>query len=240
MKQRNSLGKKSPSKPTRTSARVTSQLMNKSPAKSSPGKSPRQEIQPRQSGPNRGRGDAHKRGASGSKSSTKSQLSNRGRGSRGRGRGRGSAHHHNDYDFMGANTIHNKLVGTVYDLDFDDDISNDNMADLKSMRERRKSVDLHEKKFDSFSSPRSPKFASPRNRFADLKPPSPIGDNGTKSEASLAFPDVTPVLPGPVDMRTYNNTFDQTVYNDEQNLLSAFASGTAGAQVHDDIVEDFE
>lgn len=66
---------------------------------------------------------------------------------------------------MSTGTIHNKLVGTVYDLDFDDDISNDNMTDLKSMRERRKSLDIHERKFEPFSStrdsPRSPKFSSP-------------------------------------------------------------------------------
>lgn len=166
----------------------------------------------------------------------KSQTSSRGRG---RGKGRGRVCHHNDYDFMGSNTIHNKLVGTVYDLDFDDDICNENMADLKSMRERRKSVDVHEKKFDSYSSPKSPKFASPKNRFnADLKPVSPKIE-AEPAVAASAFPN--PVLPGPVDMRTYNNTatFDQPSYN-EQNLLSAFASGTAGAQVHEELDEDFE
>lgn len=222
-------------------------MMNKSPAKS-PGKSPRQETTQKQSGPGRGRGE-NKRG-SGKSGLSKSQVSSRGRG-RGKGRGRGG--HHNDFDFMGANTIHNKLVGTVYDLDFDDDICNENMADLKSMRERRKSIDIHEKKYDSFSSPRSPKFASPKNRFnadlRDLKPPSPLDDTRSKSDIAvssapaISFPDVTPVLPGPVDMRTYNSTtsssFDQPNYN-EQNLLSAFASGTADAQVHEELDEDFE
>lgn len=43
LKSNSSAGKKSPSKPTRSSARVTSQLLNKSPAKS-PAKSPRQEL----------------------------------------------------------------------------------------------------------------------------------------------------------------------------------------------------
>ncbi|XP_066153594.1 PHD finger protein rhinoceros [Euwallacea fornicatus] len=237
------VGKKSPSKPTRTSARVTSQLLNKSPAKS-PGKSPCQELPPKQTNQTRGRGE-HKRG-SGKSGVSKSQASSRGRG-RGKGRGRGS--HHNDYDFLGANTIHNKLVGTVYDLDFDDDICSENMTDLKSMRERRKSVDVHEKKFDSYSSPRSPKFASPKNRYAtdlrELKPPSPLEEPRTKvtdisANSAPVFPDVTPVLPGPVDMRTYNSAnFDQPAYN-EHNLLNAFASGTAGAQVHDELDEDFE
>ncbi|KAJ8937757.1 hypothetical protein NQ318_006620 [Aromia moschata] len=259
LKSNSSAGKKSPSKPTRTSARVTSQMMNKSPAKS-PGKSPRQEAAQKQSGPGRGRGDS-KRG-SGKSGASRPQTASRGRG---RGRGRGRSSHHNDYDYIGGGTIHTKLVGTVYDLDFDDDISNDNMTDLKSMRERRKSVDVHEKKFDSFSSirgssPRSPKFSSPsqtshkgRSYNADLRelrPPTPIEDSRSKTDASMAssdndppqiFPDVTPVLPGPVDMRTYssNSSFDQQSYS-EQNLLSAFASGTTETQVHDDIDEDFE
>lgn len=253
LKSNSSAGKKSPSKPTRTSARVTSQMLNKSPAKS-PGKSPRQEVALKQSGPGRGRGDS-KRGM-GKTGSSRGVSVSRGRG---RGRGRGKSGHYNDYDFVGTGSIHNKLVGTVYDLDFDDDISNDNMTDLKSMRERRKSVDVHDRKYDTFSStrdsPRSPKFHSPsqashktRNYNADLRdlrPPSPIEDSKSKTDISLSscdtnppqiFP-VTPVLPGPVDMRTYSN-FDQHTYN-EQNLLSAFASGTTETQVQD-IDEDFE
>lgn len=222
-------------------------MMNKSPAKS-PGKSPRQEPYQRQSGSGRGKGESRR--GSGKSGLSKSQISSRGRG-RGKGRGRGA--HHNDFDFINANTIHNKLVGTVYDLDFDDDICNENMTDLKSMRERRKSVDIHEKKFDSFSSPRSPKFASPKNRFADLrdlKPPSPREDNRLKvdlaaigNQPSIPFPDVAPLLPGPVDMRTYNSglssDFSQPSYN-EQNLLNSFDSGAAETQVHEELDKDFE
>nr|XP_023014025.1 PHD finger protein rhinoceros [Leptinotarsa decemlineata] len=244
LKSNSSTGKKSPSKPTRTSARVTSQLQNKSPAKS-PGISPRQETALKQSGPGRGRGD-NKRG-SGKSGASRGSGTLRGRG---RGRGKGS-----------AAMIHNKFAGTVYDFKPDDDISDDIMSDLKSMRERRRSVDIHERKFEPFSSmrnsPRSPIFSSPSQTshktrcynadLRDLRPPTPIEDSRSKTDISLAssdnepsriFPDVTPPLPGPVDMRTYNSNFDQQTYN-EQNLLSAFASGTTETQVQD-IDEDFE
>ncbi|KAG5898087.1 hypothetical protein JTB14_001791 [Gonioctena quinquepunctata] len=252
LKSNSSAGKKSPSKPTRTSARVTSQLQNKSPAKS-PGKSPRQESALKQSGPGRGKGDSKR----GSGKSSVSRGTNALRG-RGRGRGRGRASYTNDFDFISSGTSYNKLVGTVYE--FGDDNSNDNMTDLKSMRERRKSVDIHERKFEPFSStknsPRSPKFSSPSQAshkircyntdLRELRPPTPIEDGRSKIEISLAnneppqvFPDVTPPLPGPVDMRTYNSNFDHQPSYNEHNLLSAFASGTTETQVQD-IDEDFE
>lgn len=139
-------------------------------------------------------------------------------------------------------------------------MSNDNMTDLKSMRERRKSIDIHDRKFEPFSStrdsPRSPKFSSPSQSshksrsynadLRDLRPPTPIEGARSKTDISLTgadneppqmFPVVTPVLPGPVDMRTYNSSFDQQTYN--ENLLGAFASGTADNQLQD-IDEDFE
>lgn len=139
-------------------------------------------------------------------------------------------------------------------------MSNDNMADLKSMRERRKSIDIHERKFEPFSStrdsPKSPKFSSPSQTshksrgyntdLRDLRPPTPIEDSRSKTDISLAgsdieppamFPDVTPVLPGPVDMRTYNSSFDQQTYN--ETLLGAFANDTADKQIRE-IDEDFE
>ncbi|XP_018327190.1 PHD finger protein rhinoceros-like [Agrilus planipennis] len=251
VKSNSSAGKRSPSKPTRFSARVTSQQQNKSPTKS-PGKSPRQEnTKPANSG--RGRGDKRSnnkaiRGAS------------RGRG-RGRGRGRTIQTQHNDFALGSNNTIHNKLVGTVYDLDFDEDISNENMADLRAMRERRKSADVHDRKSDlssmSRDSSQSPKFTSPLHSsqkgrsFAadlrDLRPPTPIKDVPQKSsspvhtnEVTQSFSDIVqPVLPGPVDMRTYNSNFESNTFN-ETNLLNAFASGTAESQPHEDIDEDFE
>lgn len=122
------------------------------------------------------------------------------------------------------------------------------------MRERRKSIDIHERKFEPFSStrdsPKSPKFSSPPQQksrgygadLRDLRPPTPIEDSRSKLDVSdneppQIFPDVTPVLPGPVDMRTYNSNFDQQSYT--ENLLGAFASGMADNQIQD-IDEDFE
>lgn len=163
-----------------------------------------------------------------------------------------------EYEFPGSNTNYNKLAGTVYDLDFDDDISNENTIDLKAMRERRKSVDIHDKKADTphtlRDSSASPKFASPSQNIgskrtyntdlSDLRPPTPIEKATLKSDASekstvQPFPDIVPpVLPGPVDMRTYNN-FDPQTYN-ETNLLNAFSSGTANPPMHEEIDEEEE
>lgn len=244
-KSNSSVGKKSPSKPTRMSARFISQ--QKSPSKS-PGKSPRQELQ-KQSVAGRGRGEG-KRGGRGC-SGRGGQTQTRGRG-RGRGKGRSSAHN--------EDTIHNKLMGTVYDLDFDDDISNENVTDLKAMRERRKSTDIHERKNEIShvlkDTSQSPKFASPQSKsqkyssdLRSLRPPTPITNllpddvvkNAVVEEPTPTFSDmmVQPILPGPVDMRTYNSGFEQQNYN-ESNLLGAFASGTAEPKLHEDIDEEFE
>lgn len=65
---------------------------------------------------------------------------------------------------MGAGTIHNKLQGTVYDLDFDEDLKcGDNMENLKSMRERRRSIDYRHQSDASYRSrdaSESPKFTT--------------------------------------------------------------------------------
>lgn len=243
-------GKKSPSKPTRTSARFTSQ-QSKSPSKS-PGKSPRQ-LESSKTSSGRGK-DGGKRG--GKVVSRTSYNQSRGRG-RGRGRGRNNHVQNSDYEFMSSNTIHNKLVGTVYDLDFDDDIANDNMGDFRAMRERRRSTDIHDKKSESSylsrDSSQSPKFTSPSHvthssklgrtsyttDLRDLRPPTPINDMQTLSknmpsplsavapvDESRTFPDIgQPVLPGPVDMRTYNSAFESKPTNDaySNQILGEFA-----------------
>lgn len=64
---------------------------------------------------------------------------------------------------MSAGTIHNKLQGTVYDLDFDEDLKcGDNMENLKSMRERRRSIDYRHQSesFRSRDASESPKVAT--------------------------------------------------------------------------------
>lgn len=245
LKSNSSTGKKSPSKPTRTSARVMSNL-NKSPTKS-PGKSPLQEVSTKSSSLARSRAEI-KRGSGKASTGRGGQAPSRGRG-RGRGRGR-SYMQHNDY----SNTIHNNLAGTVYDLDFDEDISNDNMADLRALRERRKSIDIHDRKEAHLSRDSSPssKFASPKTRsfntdLRDLRPPTPIEDVSKVDlqplvvcETPKTFPDIVqPVLPGPVDMRTYSSSFEQQTYN-EANLLGAFSGAAPEQQVHDDIDEELE
>lgn len=241
-------GKKSPIKPTRMSSRFISQI--KSPGKS-PTKSPRQlEVVNKVSGNRRG-----------------TSKGSRGSRTRGRPRGKGSQHMHNyDIDY---HTIHNKLAGTVYDLNnFDEDITNDSINDLKSMRERRRSTDIHERKPDNAyrDSSQSPKFASPSQQqtlkrpsysadIRDLRPPAPISELPAPVESSkspitntnsgpAAAPQqgfgkiVQPVLPGPVDMRTYS-AFDATITDAFNNLLGAFASGTADQQLAD-IDEEME
>ncbi|KAK9877157.1 hypothetical protein WA026_016900 [Henosepilachna vigintioctopunctata] len=257
--QKSNVGKKSPSKPTRCSARVTSQMMNKSPNKS-PGKSPRQEQISKHG--NSTRKDS-KRGGKGS-AGKGNQYQNKGRG-RGRGRGRPplSTPHHIDYDIGNSNTIQ-KLVGTVYDLDFDDEWNDP--TDLKSMRERRKSIDIHDnKKCDNSylkDNVESPKFSSPTQNshksrsynvdVSNLRPPTPIEDSNHSKEsepASLKMDDepaksgfsdiVPPFLPGPVDMRTYNINYEEQKY-ESTNLLQAFAAGTTENQGHEEIDEEYE
>lgn len=227
-----SVGKKSPNKPTRTSARFVSQQA-KSPNKS-PGKSPRQEVHAKQQNSvSRGRGESR-------------------RGARGRGRGRGrGARATAVQNAESADGIHNKLVGTVYDLDFDDDMSNENMTDLRAMRERRRSLDVHERKAEvakeavtvaamTVDSPHKG-HGKYNSDLRGLRPPTPQLDERMVEEPPqppplpppMTFPDIVqPVLPGPVDMRTYNSNFDPHNYNEANNLLGAFATGTADSQVN--------
>lgn len=183
--------KKSPSKPTRSSSRVSAQsykspeLLDNSP-----------EIKTKQ----------NKR--------PKAQSKTSGRG-RGRGRGR-SSNYYADY-----NPAVSKLAGTAYDLDFVEEFSNDNngvMENLRAMRERKKSSDV---KADS-KSPVSPKVQSSPNNYRrkhasvkELKPPSPIIEISAEHlQTQTRVDELSPMLPGPVDMRTYNS-FDNIIsYSD--------------------------
>jgi hypothetical protein len=182
--------KKSPSKPTRSSSRVTAQSY-KSPeiVDHSP------EVKKQ-----------NKRGP-------KPQSKSSGRG-RGRGRGR-SSNHFTDY-----NPAVSKLAGTAYDLDFVEEFGNDNngvMENLRAMRERKKS----DVKADS-KSPVSPKVHSSPNNYRrkhasikELKPPSPIIITTVEDPpAQIIMDELTPMLPGPVDMRTYDSYDNTTSYSD--------------------------
>lgn len=197
---------------------------------------------------------------------------------------------------MGAGTIHNKLQGTVYDLDFDEDLKcGDNMENLKSMRERRRSIDYRHQSDASYRSrdaSESPKFTATatnnqkigkfftpfvresiqisvqtickmrvffgvclgekpvpawRSEVRDLRPPSAHDVNAVipiQNIAGAAQPSmhtIEPVMPGPVDMRTYNSGFEATntdVFN-STNMMGAFASGLPD-QTLQDIDEEFE
>ncbi|XP_047543513.1 PHD finger protein rhinoceros [Vanessa atalanta] len=206
----------------------TTKIVTRFPGKS-PGKSPG--ISPKQS-------DASK----GSKrSSNKSSRNQRGRG---RSKSRGS---YASVDYLG-NSIQSKLVGTVYD--FNEEIANDGV-DLKALRERRKSIDTKDDRKsehsykDSSQSPRvvSPEPARTDKRTVECKDeksttPEPVDEpqspsNKPNSERGPGFSQVHPVLPGPVDMRTYN-PFDNpapTTGDAYHSHLLAFASGTAEQQL---------
>lgn len=189
--------KKSPAKPTRSSSRVSAQsykspeLIDRSP-----------EVKKQ-----------NKRGP-------KPQPKTSGRG-RGRGRGR-SSNHYADY-----NPAVSKLAGTAYDLDFVEEFGNDNndvMENLRAMRERKKS----DVKADS-KSPVSPKVQSSPNNYRrkhasvkELKPPSPIIETHTEEPPTQTrMEDLSPMLPGPVDMRTYNyenaTSYSDNVYDTNIN-----------------------
>ncbi|KAJ8877766.1 hypothetical protein PR048_022221 [Dryococelus australis] len=265
-------GKKSPAKPTRSSARVTSQ-QGKSPAKS-PGKSPRQLEVAGGKIPAHGRvrdSGGSRRGMS--KVAVNRAMYNQPRGGsrRGRGRGRGQhVQHFNDADFLAGNTIHSKLVGTVYD--FDDDAPSENVENLRAMRERRRSTDVHDRKlYDStflpHDSSHSSKFVSSQqsqnsklrtsygSEVRTLRSSSPMSDRhsssvgedimqpsppiSTNTDRIEHFPDVQPLLPGPVDMRTYSSSYEPNSSNNSSAYHNNLFATSAAERVAD-IVEDLE
>lgn len=150
--------------------------------------------------------------------------SNRNNNSGGRGRGRGRGRPATvvlppqyDCGIGEFKSIHNNLRGTVYDLDFDEDFGNNGEnLNLKSLRDRRRSFDSRGLINSTHSTPER----------KDLQR-------------------VLSVLPGPVDMRTYNagsfdaqhSTTSQDPYNNSA-LLGAFDTGTADQTLHDIDEED--
>lgn len=212
--------------PSSKSSPKQMKLLTKFPSKS-PGKSPG--ISPKQS-------DSSK--------STKRPSNKSNRSQRGRGRSKSRGQGYPPADYL-RNSIQNKLIGTVYD--FNEDIANDGV-DLKALRERRKSIDRDDRKSehsykDSSQSPRadSPPAKRPVNENKEIKTstPEPTEDapspsNKSNSERGPGFSQVQPVLPGPVDMRTYNNPFETPVppvTDAYHSHLLAFASGTADQQL---------
>lgn len=189
---------------------------------------------------------------------------------------------------MVGGTIHNKLQGTVYDLDFDEDLS-DNVENLKSMRDRRRSTDMKhqtpgdtpnrnlepvakiriERSNDSFRSrdaSQSPKFAATAatnqklsrmvftaSEVREIRPQSAHDVNTVISPSAHNIPSanqpsmhtIEPVMPGPVDMRTYNSGFEASntdVFN-SSNMLGAFPSGLTDQTLNDfdeELEKDFQ
>lgn len=197
--------------------------VTKFPSKS-PGKSPG--ISPKQSDVPKGT----------KRPSNRSNRSQRGRG-RSKSRGQGFP-----VDYMG-NSIQSKLVGTVYD--FDEEIANDGV-DLKALRDKRKSIDLRDDRKSEHSykdTSQSPRVLTPppsrKPLTSDSKDsklphsPEPVDANSspTCSERGAGFSQVAPVLPGPVDMRTYQPFENPAPATENAYHLLAFASGTAEQQL---------
>lgn len=155
----------------------------------------------------KGRGD-RKSSTNTSPARAKPPATRRG-GGRGRGRGKGLAVTRKD------------LAGTVYDIDFDEfEENHDEKLDLRMLRERRKSSDIHVEgkatKSEILSSPSDHRsipvevLSSPKHRELDIT--RVIGDHQkihNQSYSSLQaneniVPIPQPPLPGPVDMRTYS------------------------------------
>ncbi|XP_047040403.1 PHD finger protein rhinoceros-like [Helicoverpa zea] len=195
-------------------SKPTTKFPGKSPGKS-PGISPKQSDAPKGT----------------KRPSNRSNRSQRGRG-RSKSRGQGFS-----VDYMG-NSIQSKLVGTVYD--FDEEIANDGV-DLKALRDKRKSIDIRDDRKsehsykDASQSPRvltpPPSKRAPPSDTKDIKPPSPEPADTNSSPACAergpGFSQVAPVLPGPVDMRTYQPFENPAPAAENDYHLLAFASGTA-------------
>lgn len=127
------------------------------------------------------------------------------RGNRGRGRSKSRGHtSYSTHEFLG-DSIRNKLVGTVYD--FDEEIANDGV-DLKALRERRKSVEVRDDRRSEHSlkdASQSPRARSPVTYGGEAQEceTRSLFDEAENVDETRAFSHVPPLLPGPVDMRTY-------------------------------------
>lgn len=198
-----SIDKKSPAKPTRVSARVQSQ--QKSPA-SEPPTPPASKTRVR---------EVVKKGGKAK--------------SNGARRPRAKGKKNMEYD---ENTIHSKLMGTVYEFDFDDEFDDNaspSVENLRAMRERRRSTD-HEVKSVK-SSPARPVVA--KVKYSLKPPPSPSPSPSPSPELEQL---VAPMMPGPVDMRTYNSYQSSSSY---ETMLGNTLTSVATDEVSD-LVEDLE
>ncbi|XP_045532052.1 PHD finger protein rhinoceros [Pieris brassicae] len=165
-----------------------------------------------------------------------------------RGRGRSKSRAQGAQNLFSAhmeNSIQSKLVGTVYD--FEEEIANDGV-DLKALRDRRKSIDVKDERKSEHSfkeSSQSPQISSPQSASISIKEDKDCLLEIKKDESNspthtdnlehTSFSHVQPVLPGPVDMRTYNASEIQSpaVSDVYHSHLLEFASGTADQHLPD-------
>lgn len=187
--------------------------------------------------PGKSPGISPKRSETSKSSKRSSNRSNRGNRGRGRSKSRGQgAHPYPPVDYLG-DSIRNKLVGTVYD--FEEEIANDGV-DLKALRDRRKSVDVRDDRRsehsykDTSQSPRvhSPQRASKKTPTGETKEYRPLSEEPEDRPESVCedvrgFVHVPPLLPGPVDMRTYQPEAAPLEY-----LRPALAYSAAAAERH--------
>ena len=258
--------KKSPSKSTRSSPRnpnmTPTYVGGKTPQKS-PSKSPRQPSTPasveslsRQNS-QKGKSTPNSNEGKQRKSRTNSQASPATTPSEHRGKGRPRNSNKNNkgrfpsnaMPFMPFNSdidyiaIDKKLVGTVYDFDAEEFATNPTVENLRAMRDRRKSIELHGKMVRDGSS-QSPKFSKSSTKpSTPLTHPLALNNNhalpNTVVNESVNLPVAPPLtsinlvnMPGPVDMRTYNS-FDNTSDSYNSQLLGAFATNTVDQTIED-------
>jgi hypothetical protein len=154
----------------------------------------------------------------------------------------------NEHEYI---TMDKKLVGTVYDFSADEEFAtNPSVENLRTMRDRRKSIDFHNK-MNRDGSSQSPKFTK-----SSMKPLTPLTHplavnnhtmpntvvNESESIGNATGSITTNMnlvnMPGPVDMRTYNS-FDNTNDSYNSQLLGAFATNTVDLSL-DEINEEQE
>uniref|UniRef100_A0A336MGX5 PHD finger protein rhinoceros n=1 Tax=Culicoides sonorensis TaxID=179676 RepID=A0A336MGX5_CULSO len=206
-----------------------------------------------------------------SNSTKNTGQSNRGRNSTGSKKGRGkNLGPFNDLDFGGTNHSNLAGTAYDLDLVEEENFTLENFRTSLS-RDRKKSNDTSNLDYLRSREPsQSPKFSSPKNRSlyssAANTPTAATTPSGNtplhQGHHPLMAPDVNtstvnsmtptstvsslhemvlPVLPGPVDMRTYNSNFDSSTNNEifNNHLLGAFDSGTADHTLAD-IDEEME
>lgn len=177
-----------------------------------------------------------------------------GSGTRGRGRGRGRNRGGSVPNPLIPLTIPmseyvsgDNLVGTPFEFSYEEEMATPGMENLQSLRDRRRSFDCRNAQNTDALKYRSPSYnagackvrhSATGSSVTSVTPSSTATDsivncnNNLKNTTSNLHSIVQPMLPGPVDMRTYNLGFEpqhssasQEAYNN--NLLGAFDSGTA-------------